>query len=282
MRRDGGSRRAAPAAWAAGPRAPGPTRTAAPRDAGEAPAATVASPQANSANSVRRSVAPPQRLKACRRESSATRRHAGGRAPQDLRTQRAIQARASRPEFYAVQAPGGGTPPSRTPFRVTPVRVTPAAWSERLPGNSIHPASSALQPPEERPPCPDFSAGPQSSPSCPLRRWRSAAAANPPRKRPPRRCARHGLKSPRRSTSSNTSRSRRALLTEAKTSIEAIGKSVTKIKEAEPNLEPAVKEQVEAGTKSFQGGARLDRGQPRLGRQSRQHRVRAGERRTRP
>ncbi len=43
-----------------------------------------------------------------------------------------------------------------------------------------------------------------------------------------------------------------SLLTEAKTSIEAIGKSVTKIKEAEPNLEPAVKEQVEAGTKSFQ------------------------------
>ena len=43
-----------------------------------------------------------------------------------------------------------------------------------------------------------------------------------------------------------------SLLTEAKTSVEAIGKSVTKIKEAAPNLEPAVKEQVEAGTKSFQ------------------------------
>ena len=41
-------------------------------------------------------------------------------------------------------------------------------------------------------------------------------------------------------------------LTEAKSSVEAINKSLAKIKEAEPNLEPAVKEQVEAGTKAFQ------------------------------
>jgi hypothetical protein len=41
-------------------------------------------------------------------------------------------------------------------------------------------------------------------------------------------------------------------LTEAKSSVEAINKSVAKINEAEPNLEPAVKEQVEAGTKTFQ------------------------------
>jgi hypothetical protein len=41
-------------------------------------------------------------------------------------------------------------------------------------------------------------------------------------------------------------------LTEAKSSVEAINKSVTKIKEAQPNLEPAVKEQVQAGTKTFQ------------------------------
>ena len=42
------------------------------------------------------------------------------------------------------------------------------------------------------------------------------------------------------------------LLTDAKTSVEAINRSVTKIKDAEPNLEPAVKTQVEAGTQSFQ------------------------------
>jgi len=43
-----------------------------------------------------------------------------------------------------------------------------------------------------------------------------------------------------------------SLLTEAKASVEAIDGSVTKIKDAEPKLEPAVKQQVEAGTKSFQ------------------------------
>ena len=43
-----------------------------------------------------------------------------------------------------------------------------------------------------------------------------------------------------------------SLLTDAKASVEAIDKGVAKIKEAEPKLEPAVKQQVEAGTKSFQ------------------------------
>lgn len=43
------------------------------------------------------------------------------------------------------------------------------------------------------------------------------------------------------------------LLPDAKASVEAINRSVTKIKDAEPNLEPAVKAQVEAGTKNFQG-----------------------------
>jgi len=42
------------------------------------------------------------------------------------------------------------------------------------------------------------------------------------------------------------------LLTDAKMRVEAIDRSVTKIKDAEPNLEPAVKTQVEAGTQSFQ------------------------------
>ena len=43
-----------------------------------------------------------------------------------------------------------------------------------------------------------------------------------------------------------------SLLTDATASVQAIDKSVTKIKDAEPKLEPAVKAQVEAGTKSFQ------------------------------
>jgi len=42
-----------------------------------------------------------------------------------------------------------------------------------------------------------------------------------------------------------------SLLTEAKTSLEAIEASVKKIKSATPNLEPPVKEQVEAGNKAF-------------------------------
>ncbi len=43
-----------------------------------------------------------------------------------------------------------------------------------------------------------------------------------------------------------------SLLTRAAASVAAIDKSVTKIKDAEPKLEPAVKQQVEPGTKSFQ------------------------------
>ena len=41
-------------------------------------------------------------------------------------------------------------------------------------------------------------------------------------------------------------------LTEAKAGFETIGKELTKIKNAQPNLEPARKEQVEAATKTFQ------------------------------
>ena len=41
-------------------------------------------------------------------------------------------------------------------------------------------------------------------------------------------------------------------LTEAKTGFETIGKELTKIKNAQPNLDPARKEQVEAATKTFQ------------------------------
>jgi len=41
-------------------------------------------------------------------------------------------------------------------------------------------------------------------------------------------------------------------LTEAKTGFETIGKELTKIKNAQPNLEPARREQVEAATKTFQ------------------------------
>lgn len=43
-----------------------------------------------------------------------------------------------------------------------------------------------------------------------------------------------------------------SLLTDATASVEAIDRSVTRINDAEPKLEPAVKQQVEAGTKSFQ------------------------------
>ena len=40
-------------------------------------------------------------------------------------------------------------------------------------------------------------------------------------------------------------------LTEAKTSVEAIGKDLTKIKNAQSDLQPAVKEEVERATESF-------------------------------
>ena len=39
---------------------------------------------------------------------------------------------------------------------------------------------------------------------------------------------------------------------EAKTGLEAIGKDLAKIKEAQPNLEPARKEQVQSATKTFE------------------------------
>ncbi len=42
------------------------------------------------------------------------------------------------------------------------------------------------------------------------------------------------------------------ILTEAKTGLEAIGKDLTKIKDAQPNLEPARKEQVQAATHTFE------------------------------
>jgi hypothetical protein len=41
------------------------------------------------------------------------------------------------------------------------------------------------------------------------------------------------------------------VLTEAKTGFEAIGKDLTKIKDAQPDLEPARKQQVEAATVTF-------------------------------
>jgi hypothetical protein len=41
-------------------------------------------------------------------------------------------------------------------------------------------------------------------------------------------------------------------LTEAKAGFETIGKELTKIKNAQPNLEPARKEQVQAATKTFE------------------------------
>jgi len=42
------------------------------------------------------------------------------------------------------------------------------------------------------------------------------------------------------------------VLSEAKTGLEAIGKDLTKIKDAQPNLEPARKEQVQAATHTFE------------------------------
>lgn len=42
------------------------------------------------------------------------------------------------------------------------------------------------------------------------------------------------------------------VLTEAKTGLEAIGKDLTKIKDAQPDLEPARKEQVQAATHTFE------------------------------
>jgi hypothetical protein len=41
-------------------------------------------------------------------------------------------------------------------------------------------------------------------------------------------------------------------LSEAKTGLEAIGKDLTTIKDAQPNLEPARKEQVQAATRTFE------------------------------
>jgi Tfp pilus assembly protein PilP len=43
-----------------------------------------------------------------------------------------------------------------------------------------------------------------------------------------------------------------SVLSEAKTGLEAIGKDITKIKDAQPNLEPARKEQVQAATHTFE------------------------------
>jgi hypothetical protein len=42
------------------------------------------------------------------------------------------------------------------------------------------------------------------------------------------------------------------LLTEGKTGLEAIGKDLTKIKEAQPNLAPARKQEIQAATDTFQ------------------------------
>ena len=43
-----------------------------------------------------------------------------------------------------------------------------------------------------------------------------------------------------------------SILTEAKSGVEAIGKDLTKIKDAQPDLEPARKEQVQAATRTFE------------------------------
>jgi hypothetical protein len=43
-----------------------------------------------------------------------------------------------------------------------------------------------------------------------------------------------------------------SILTQAKDGLEAIGSDLTKIKEAQPNLEPARKQQVEAATHTFE------------------------------
>lgn len=42
------------------------------------------------------------------------------------------------------------------------------------------------------------------------------------------------------------------VLSEAKIGVEAIGKDLTKIKDAQPSLEPARKEQVQAATRTFE------------------------------
>ena len=42
------------------------------------------------------------------------------------------------------------------------------------------------------------------------------------------------------------------LLTQAKDGLEAIGSDLTKIKDAQPNLEPARKQQIEAATRTFE------------------------------
>ena len=51
--------------------------------------------------------------------------------------------------------------------------------------------------------------------------------------------------------------------TEAVTSLEAIAKSLKEVKSAAPNLEPARKEEVEAGTKGVPDADRHDHGDPR-------------------
>lgn len=43
-----------------------------------------------------------------------------------------------------------------------------------------------------------------------------------------------------------------SILTEAKSGVEAIGKDLTKIKDAQPDLEPARKEQIKAATQTFE------------------------------
>jgi hypothetical protein len=44
-----------------------------------------------------------------------------------------------------------------------------------------------------------------------------------------------------------------SILTEAKSGVEAIGKDLTTIKNAQPDLEPARKEQVQSATRTFEG-----------------------------
>ena len=43
-----------------------------------------------------------------------------------------------------------------------------------------------------------------------------------------------------------------SILTQAKDGLEAIGSDLTKIKDAQPNLEPARKQQIEAATRTFE------------------------------
>ena len=44
-----------------------------------------------------------------------------------------------------------------------------------------------------------------------------------------------------------------SILTEAKSGVEAIGKDLNKIKDAQPDLEPARRAQIEAATRTFEG-----------------------------